>query len=162
MPYGMLTSHSRVHGVETEPWLYDDDFIDYFRECSELKYKLMPYVYEEAKKCVETGLPMQRALLLEYPEDPGAWQIEDEYLFGESMLVAPMLEDGEGRDVYLPGKDRWVDYQTGKQYGPGWNHIATGHLPIIILVKKGATIPTVPVAQCTDQIDWKKVTRRKY
>jgi len=162
LPYGMLTSHSRVHGVETEPWLYDDDFVDYFRECSELKYKLMPYVYEEAQKCVAAGLPMQRALLLDYPEDPGAWQIEDEYLFGESMLVAPMLEDGEGRDVYLPGKDRWVDYQTGKQYGPGWNHIATGHLPIVILVKKGATIPTVPVAQCTDQIDWKKVTRRKY
>jgi len=162
MPYGMLTSHSRVHGVETEPWLYDDDFIDYFRECSELKYKLMPYVYEQAKQCVATGLPMQRALLLEYPDDPGAWQIEDEYMFGESMLVAPLLDDDGARDVYLPGKDRWVDYQTGKQYGPGWNRIAPGHLPIIILVKKGATIATVPVAQCTDQIDWNKVTRRKY
>lgn len=162
MPYGMLTSHSRVHGVETEPWLYDDDFIDYFRECSELKYKLMPYVYEQAQKCVAAGLPMQRALLLEYPDDPGAWMIEDEYMFGENLLVAPMLEEESGRDVYLPGKDRWVDYQTGKQYGPGWNHIEHGHLPIIILVKKGSTIPTVPVAQCTDQIDWNKVTCRKY
>ena len=162
MPYGMLTSHSRVHGVETEPWLYDDDFVDYFRECSELKYRLMPYVYEQARICVEQGLPMQRALLLDYPDDPGAWMIEDEYLFGESLLVAPMLEDEAGRDVYLPGKDRWVDYQTGRQYGPGWNHIDHGHLPIIILVRKGDVIPTVPVAQCTDQIDWNKVTRRKY
>ena len=162
MPYGMLTSHSRVHGVETEPWLYDEDFIAYFRECSELKYKLMPYIYEQAKKAAAEGLPMQRALLLDYPDDPGAWLIEDQYLFGESMMVAPMLEAGTGRDVYLPGKDRWVDYQTGKTYNAGWNHIECGKLPIVILVRKGATIGTVPVAQCTDQIDWKKVTYKKY
>lgn len=162
MPYGMLTSHSRVHGVETEPWLYNEDFIAYFRECSELKYKLMPYIYEQAKKAAAEGLPMQRALLLDYPDDPGAWLIEDQYLFGESMMVAPMLEEGTGRDVYLPGKDRWVDYQTGKTYNAGWNHIECGKLPIVILVKKGATIATVPVAQCTDQIDWKKVSYKKY
>ena len=162
MPYGMLTSHSRVHGVETEPWLYDEDFIAYFRECSELKYKLMPYIYEQAQKAAAEGLPMQRALLLDYPDDPGAWLIEDQYLFGESMMVAPMLEAGTGRDVYLPGKDRWVDYQTGKTYNAGWNHIECGKLPIVILVRKGATIGTVPVAQCTDQIDWKKVTYKKY
>lgn len=162
MPYGMLTSHSRVHGVETEPWLYNEDFINYFRECSELKYKLMPYVLEQAQKCVKEGLPMQRALLLDYPDDPGAWMIEDEYLFGENILVAPMLEEESGRDVYLPGKDRWVDYQTGKQYGPGWNHIECGHLPIVILVRKGSTIPTVPVAQSTSMIDWKKVSYKKY
>ena len=162
MAYGMLTSHSRVHGVETEPWLYNDDFVDYFRECAEMKYRLMPYIYEQAKLSANAGLPMQRALLLEYPDDPGAWLIEDEYLLGESMLVAPMLEEGVGRDVYLPGKDRWVDYQTGKTYGPGWNYIECGHLPIIVLVKKGATISTVPVAQSTEWIDWKKVAKKKY
>lgn len=162
LPYGMLTSHSRVHGVETEPWLYDDDFIDYFRECSELKYRLMPYVYEQAKKAAAEGLPMQRALLLDYPDDPGAWLIEDQYLFGESMMVAPMLEAGTGRDVYLPGKDRWVDYQTGKTYNAGWNHIECGHLPIVILVKKGATIKEVPVALSTDWIQWDKVKSRKF
>ena len=78
------------------------------------------------------------------------------------MLVAPMLEEGAGRDVYLPGKDRWVDYQTGKTYGPGWNYIECGHLPIVVLVKKGATISTVPIAQSTEWIDWKKVTKKKY
>ena len=122
----------------------------------------MPYIYEQAQQSAKAGLPMQRALLLEYPEDPGAWFIEDQYLFGESMMVAPMLEAGTGRDVYLPGKDRWVDYQTGKTYGPGWNHIECGKLPIVILVKKGATIKTVPVALSTDFIDWKKVSAKKY
>lgn len=167
MPYGMLTSHSRVHGVETEPWLYNDAFVDYFRECSELKYRLMPYIYEEAKKCASQGLPMQRALLLDYPDDPGAWLIEDEYLFGESILVAPMLEDGTGRTVYLPSHPadssaEWIDYQTDKAYTPGWHHIECGRLPIIILVKKGATISTVPVAQSTEWIDWNKVEHKIY
>ena len=162
MPYGMLTSHSRVHGVETEPWLYDEKFVEYFRECSELKYRLMPYVYEEAKKCAAEGLPMQRALLLDYPDDPGAWLVEDEYLFGEKMLVAPMLEEGKGRNVYLPGKDSWVDYQTGREYSAGWHHIECGRLPIVILVRKGATIKTVPVALSTQWIDWSKVEEKKY
>ena len=162
MPYGMLTSHSRIHGVETEPWLYDDDFIDYFRKCAELKYKLMPYVYAQAKHSAENGWPMQRALLLEYPDDPGAWLIEDEYMFGSQMLVAPMLEAGNSRDVYLPGKSKWIDYQTGKVYKPGWNNIKTGELPIIILVKDGSAIPHVPVAQSTNDIDWKKLTWKHY
>ena len=64
-----------------------------------------------------------RALLLEYPDDPGAWLVEDEYMFGSNLLVAPMLEEGSGRDVYLPGRQKWLDYQTGKVYAPGWNHI---------------------------------------
>lgn len=162
LPYGFLTSHSRVHGVETEPWLYDKKFVEYFRECAELKYKLMPYVYAQAKECTEKGWPMQRALLLEYPEDPGAWQVDDEYMFGSQLLVAPMLEECNSRDVYIPGKDKWIDYQTGKVYFPGWNHIAGGKLPVVILVKDGSAIPTVPVAQSTDKINWQKVEWKKF
>ena len=105
---------------------------------------------------------MQRALLLDYPDDPGAWLVEDEYLFGEKMLVAPMLEEGKGRNVYLPGKDSWVDYQTGREYSAGWHHIECGHLPIVILVRKGATIKTVPMALSTQWIDWSKVEEKKY
>ena len=162
LPYGMLTSHSRVHGVETEPWLYGDDFVNYFRECAELKYKLMPYIYAQAKLSADNGLPMQRALLLEFPDDPGAWMIDDEYMFGEQLLVAPMLESGKSRTVYLPGNGKWIDYQTGKKYSAGWNKIECGHLPIVILVKDGSAIPTVPVAQSTEQIDWKKLSWKTY
>ncbi len=162
LPYGFLTSHSRIHGVETEPWLYNKDFVKYTRECAELKYKLMPYVYAQAKECTEHGWPMQRALLLEYPDDPGAWYIEDEYMFGSQMLVAPMLEEGTEREVYLPGKQKWIDYQTGTVYNPGWQRIKTGKLPIIILVKDGSAIPHLPVAQSTDRMDWNKVTWQTY
>lgn len=162
LPYGMLTSHSRVHGVETEPWLYEGDFVDYFRQCVEMKYRLMPYVYAQAKMSAEQGLPMQRALLLEYPDDPGAWLIEDEYMFGSQMLVAPMMEEAASREVYLPGHGKWIDYQTGKTYASGWQNIEHGPLPIVILIKDGSAIPEVPVAQSTDQIDWKKLEWKQY
>lgn len=162
IPYGFLSSHSRAHGVDTEPWLYDDEFVDYYRKCAEMKYKLMPYVYTQAKICVENGWPMQRALLLEYPEDPGVWTVEDEYMFGSEMLIAPILEDTNERDVYLPGNHKWIDYQTGKIYNSGWNKIGVADIPIIILIRDGAAIPHVPVAQSTDKIDWSKVTWKKY
>ncbi len=163
LPFGFLTSHSRVHGAPpTEPWHYGKEFTDFFRDCAEMKYQLMPYVYTQAMESCSSGLPMVRALLVEYPDDPGAWNIEDQYLFGSDMLVAPMMEDGNERNVYLPGKDKWIDYQTGKVYCPGWNKVECGHLPAVIMVKDGAAIPHVPVAQSTDKIQWNKVTWKKY
>ena len=84
------------------------------------------------------------ALLLEYPDDPGAWLVEDEYMFGSNLLVAPMLEEGSGRDVYLPGRQKWIDYQTGKVYAPGWNHIKCGTLPIGHSCKDGFGHPPYP------------------
>ncbi len=163
LPFGFLVSHSRIHGAPpTEPWFYGQSFTDYFRQCAELKYKLMPYIYAQAKECTEKGWPMVRALLLEYPEDPGAWLVEDEYMFGSNLLIAPMLESGSKREVYLPGKQKWIDYQTGKIYSPGWNKIECGSLPIIIMVKDGSAIPHIPVAQCTQQMKWDKITWKKY
>lgn len=163
LPFGYLCSHSRVHGAPpTEPWLYDKKFMDYFRTCAEMKYRLMPYVYTQAKLCTEQGLPMVRALLLEFPGDPGAWTVDDEYMFGESILVAPLLEDGTSRDVYLPGSGKWIDYQTGKVYQPGWNHIACGDIEAIILVRDGTALPQVPVAQCTDQVQWDKISWKHF
>lgn len=163
LPYGFLTSHTRVHGAPpTEPWAYGKDFTDYFRKCAELKYRLMPYVYTQAKLSSENGWPMMRALAIEFPSDRGAWKVDDEYMFGSDLLVAPMLEDGIERDVYLPGGVKWTDYQTGKVYNPGWNRIATGELPIVILVRDGAAIPHTEVAQSTDKIDWNKISWKNY
>jgi len=74
----------------------------------------MPYIYEETKKCTETGLPIMRALYLEYPEDRNVRYIDDEYLFGDSLLVAPVLKSLSKtniREFYLP-KGVWYDYFT--------------------------------------------------
>ena len=183
LPFGFLSSHTRSHGAPpTEPWLYNQEFTDYYRASAELKYKLMPYVLEQARKCTETGLPMVRALFVEYPDDPVAWMVEDQYLFGSDILVAPIFDTPQDysvqrgpqddvhtttglrhwtRQVYLPG-GAWVDYQTGKTYKAGWNDITTAGLEAVILVRKGAVIPTVPVAQSTKDIDWNAVKRVKY
>lgn len=164
LPFGMLTSHSRVHGAPpTEPWLYNKAFTDYFRKCAEMKYKLMPYIYSQANICSQKGLPMMRALFVEFPEDPGAWMIEDQYMFGESMMVAPLFtSETTEREVYLPGKEKWIDYQTGKVYDPGWNVIKTGDLPIVILVRDHTLLPEAKVVQRTDEIDWDNIKFSKY
>jgi len=162
LPFGFLTSHTRIHGAPpTEPWYYSKDFMDGLRRSAELKYRLMPYIVEQSEECTRTGLPMLRALLIEYPDDPVAWQIEDQYLFGSDIMVAPLFESDKERLVYLP-VDRWVDYQSGKTYDPGWHRITTGQIPALILVRKGAVIPQVPVAQSTDKIEWEKVKNIKY
>ena len=162
LPFGFLSSHTRAHGAPpTEPWLISESFTDAFRECAEMKYKLMPYVWEQAKECSKLGLPMVRALLLEFPHDLGAWYVEDEYMFGSKILVAPLLESGNSRNVYLP-KGKWIDYQNGKVYEGGYQTIEAGKIPAIILVKDGCVIPHAPLAQRTDQIDWNAVENREY
>ena len=162
LPFGFLSSHTRAHGAPpTEPWLISESFTEAFRACAEMKYKLMPYVYAQAKDCSERGLPMVRALLVEFPQDPGAWLVEDEYMFGSQMLVAPLMESGNSRTVYLP-KGKWIDYQTGKVYVGGYQTIEAGRIPAIILVRDGSIIPHVPLAQRTDQIQWDKVELKTY
>ena len=121
----------------------------------------MPYVYAQAKDCSERGLPMVRALLVEFPDDKGAWLVEDEYMFGSQMLVAPLMESGNSRDVYLP-QGKWIDYQTGKVYDGGYQTIEAGSIPAVILVRDGSLIPHAPLAQSTDQIDWSAIELRPY
>jgi len=156
-PFGMLSSHVRSHGAPPkEPWEYGEDFENAFRKADNLRYELMPYIYAQAKQCTEKGLPMMRALFVEYPNDPGAWLLDDEYLFGSDMLVAPLFEDVKSRDVYLPGGE-WIDYQTGKVYSTGWHHIEAGEIPIIMLVRDGSFIPHIALAQSTAFMDWSKI-----
>ena len=162
LPFGFLSSHTRAHGAPpTEPWLISESFTKAFRQAAEMKYKLMPYVYAQAKDCSERGLPMVRALLVEFPEDPGAWLVEDEYMFGSQILVAPLLESGNSRTCYLP-KGKWIDYQTGKVYEGSYQTIKVGEIPCVILVRDGSLIPHVPLAQRTDQIQWDKVEWKAY
>lgn len=163
LPFGMLTSHSRAHGAPPkEPWGYDEAFVDEYRRAVELKYALMPYVYAQAKDSSERGFPMLRTLFFEYPADPTSWLIEDEYMFGSDMLVAPLIEESKSRKVYLP-PGQWIDYQTGKSYaGAQWHTISGGQIPIILLVKNHSVIPHAKVAQSTKDIDWSSIELRVF
>ena len=161
-PFGMLTSHVRSHGQPpTEPWEYGEDFLNAFRKADNMRYRLMPYIYAQAKQCTEKGLPMVRALFVEFPDDAGSWLIDDEYMFGSDILVAPLFEDVTSRNVYLPKGD-WIDYQTGKNYNGGWHSIEAGEIPIIILVKDGTVLPHIALAQSTAFMDWSKLELYTY
>jgi len=163
LPFGMLTSHSRCHGVPPrEPWEYGEAFTDEFREAVALKYKLMPYLYTQARLSSEQGYPMMRTLFFEFPHDPASWLIEDEYMLGSDLLVAPLFADTTQRLVYVP-PGIWVDYQTGAEYeGERWHCIAAGSMPIVLLVKAGSVIPHAQLAQTTDLIDWKQIELKLY
>ena len=105
---------------------------------------------------------MMRALFFEYPGDKTAWSIDDEYLFGSDLLVAPLIEDGDTRPVYLP-PGTWIDYQTGRTYSGGtWHEMTAGEIPVILLVKNQAVIPHIAVAQSTADLDWSKIELRVF
>jgi alpha-D-xyloside xylohydrolase len=83
--------------------------------------------------------------------------VDNEYLFGSDILVAPLLEENTtGRDVYVPAGE-WIDYQTGKQYSGGWHKIEAGSIPVVMLVRDGAIIPQMEPAQSTAALDWSKL-----
>ncbi|MCB0636815.1 MAG: alpha-xylosidase, partial [Lewinella sp.] len=156
------SSHVRTHGhPPTEPWEYGESFLQAFRQADNMRYELMPYIYTQAKLSTEQGLPMLRALFVEFPDDPGSWLVDDEYLFGSDLLVAPLFESVAERDVYLPPGD-WIDYQTGLTYAGGWHTIAAGEIPVIVLVRSGSVIPHIGLAQSTQDLDWSQIELKVY
>jgi len=96
---------------------------------------------------------MLRAMFVEFPNDPGSWLVDDQYLFGSDILVAPLFENSTERNVYLP-KGKWIDYQTNKVYEGGWHTIKAGDIPIIMLVNDGTILPHIKLAQSTKEMDW--------
>ncbi|MEZ5424869.1 MAG: glycoside hydrolase family 31 protein [Pyrinomonadaceae bacterium] len=164
MAFGVLTSHTRAHGAPPrEPWEYDEALTEDFRRALNLRYSLMPYIYAQARESAAKGFPMLRTLFFEFPEDETSWLIEDEYMFGSNLLVAPLFETGRNeRKVYLP-PGRWIDYQTGKIYqGARWHKIAAGEIPVVLLVRNNSVLPRVKPAQSTSEIDWNEVELRVF
>lgn len=159
MAFSVLTSHTRAHGAPPrEPWEYDEKLTEDFRRALNLRYSLMPYIYAQAKDSSNKGFPMLRTLFFEFPNDKTSWTIDDEYMFGDSLLVAPIFEEAKNnRQVYLPPGE-WIDYQTGKIYqGEKWLEITAGEIPVILLVKNHSVLPIVKPAQNTSEIDWNNI-----
>jgi alpha-D-xyloside xylohydrolase len=158
LPFGMLTSHSRCHGLPpTEPWEFDAAFIETFRKTVEFRYRLMPYIWAQAAKCSRDGHPMLRPLFFEFPSDPTSWIVDDVYMFGSDLLVAPLFEEVKEREIYLPPGE-WIDMQSGKSYqGPGWQKLSCGEIRAIILGRGGRVLPMLQSALHTGAQDWTKV-----
>lgn len=116
--------------------------IDLFRHFANLRMNLLPYIAREARAALDSGMPLMRALFLDFPDDPTAWAIQDQYLFGRDLLVAPVVIEGAtSRAVYLP-EGAWFDFWTGDEHrGPTTIDVAMGLDRIPVFARGGSALP---------------------
>ena len=114
--FGLMSTHSRLHGNSSYrvPWNFDEESCDVLRHFTKLKGRLMPYLYANAVKTHETGVPMMRAMVMDYGSDPGTLNLDRQYMLGDSLLVAPVFNEEGTSSFYLPNTGRWTDIQTGE------------------------------------------------
>lgn len=144
--FGMLSPVAHLFGMDhpdyKEPWNYGEEALKIFTKYDRLRYRLIPYLYSEAYGTYETGKPLMRALVLEYQNDENVYDIGDQYLFGDNMMVCPVTTKGaKTRIVYLP-EGKWTNYWTGEKYaGRQYLNVVSPLDQIPIFVKEGAIIP---------------------
>ncbi|UHA75025.1 glycoside hydrolase family 31 protein [Paenibacillus sp. 481] len=138
-PY--FRNHSNIGTIRQEPWSFGEQVEDINRRYIELRYRLMPHLYTLFREASETGMPVIRPLVLEYPHDPNVTNMCDQFLFGSDMLVAPILRPGTTfRGVYLP-EGVWYDFWTGERHEGGRAILADAPLEKMpIYVKEGGII----------------------
>ncbi|BES62610.1 glycoside hydrolase family 31 protein [Dysgonomonas capnocytophagoides] len=152
LQFGVFCPLSRIHHEgdnAVEPWMFGDVVEKNSKAAIELKYQLFPYLYTYSRKAHDTGLPITRGLFMEYPNDAEAAKIDNQFIFGEEILVAPVLKKGERvKRVYLPDGE-WIDFNDKKTVYLGGQTIAykAPLNTIPIFVKKGSIIPMMPVMQ---------------
>jgi len=162
--FGVFTSHIRYHGTsKREPWHFPK-ISHLIRRYWKLRYRLIPYIVRQSEITVGTGMPVLRAMLLHFPEDRTCRQIDDQYFFGEDMLVAPVMNAEAIRDIYLP-EGTWIHFFTGEIFeGSRWlKRVKVPLDEIPVFVKQGAEIPMyMEDVKCTDDMDLEKVVKIKF
>jgi|APAga8741244001_1050109.scaffolds.fasta_scaffold02883_2 alpha-glucosidase len=136
-----------------EPWAFGPEVEQISKKYIDMRYQLLPYLYNEFKEAADSGKPVQQPLVYQFQNDKNTHDISDQYMFGDSMMLAPVVKQGQtSREVYLPEGVNWTDYWTGKEYNGGQTitmEAPLGQLPIF--VKKDSIIPTRAVQQYTDE-----------
>jgi len=150
--YPYCRTHTEKGSRNQEPWSFGNRMEEINRRAVELRYRLMPYLYDAFHEAAESGLPVMRALLLDYPDDPQAVGQNYEFLFGDDLLVAPVVKSDEREwDVYLP-RGVWYDFWTDQRYtGPRHVNVEAPLDRVPVFVRGGAIIPTQQVVEYTDQ-----------
>lgn len=148
--FGTFCPVFRIHGYksETEIWRYGKTFEDVARKFIDLRYMLMPYIYSTADEVTVKGAPFIKPLAYDYSDDQNCWDIKDQFLFGNSLMVCPVTKKGaRKRNVYLP-KGNWVGFWNGKEIKGGTTVVAEAPLRIMpIYVKAGSILPVGPKVQ---------------
>ena len=121
--FGLLSTHSRYHGNSSYrvPWNFDEESCDVSRHFVKLKGRLMPYLFKNAVYTSKTGIPMMRAMVIDYNHDRSALTVDTQYMLGDSLLVAPVFNESGNCEFYLPEGGIWTDIQTGEELtGGNW------------------------------------------
>ncbi len=146
----------RIHGFKsrTEPWHFGETVEKVFRKYLELRYRLLPYIYTLAGDVATRGYTMMRPMVMDFASDREALRNETQYMFGPSILVAPVCEDTETAEVYLPEKEEWIDFWTGKRYRGGQYVSVDAPLDRIpLFLKAGSILPWGPAMQYVGEKD---------
>ena len=140
--FGLLSSHSRLHGNESYrvPWNFDDEACGVLRFFTELKFTLMPYLYRSSLQAVEEGLPLMRAMVLEFPDNPSCAYADCQYMLGSNLLVAPVFSETGTVEYYLP-KGRWTNIISGDVIQGGtWQKEKHGYFSLPLLARPNSIL----------------------
>ncbi|MGE5401671.1 MAG: TIM-barrel domain-containing protein, partial [Ignavibacteriales bacterium] len=154
MQFGVFSPITRAHGTgqPTEPWAFGTEAEGINKKFIELRYRMIPYNYTLAYENFKTGIPLARPLFFEYPEDNNLYSLSSSYLWGSSILVAPVVEAGQSsKSVYLPDGD-WIDFWSDKIYSGHKNiTVATPLDKIPLFIRRGSIIPMQPLMNYSDE-----------
>lgn len=140
--FGLLSTHSRLHGSTSYrvPWAYDEEAVDVVRFFAQLKASLMPYLYRNAIETSKTGVPMMRSMVLEFTGDRNCSYLADQYMLGDSLLVAPIFREDGIAEYYLP-EGIWTSFLTGEvKEGGKWYTEKHGYLSIPLYVRENSIV----------------------
>ncbi|MBN1287956.1 MAG: glycoside hydrolase family 31 protein [Anaerolineae bacterium] len=142
--------HSAQGTPDQEPWVYGQLYEDLNRRYIELRYELLPYIYTAFAQCAQSGMPIVRPIFM---EDPAKQNLDDQFLLGDHLLVAPVLDEGESaRTLYLPAGSAWIDFWNGTHFDGGQEIRTPASLDILpLFVRAGAALPMWPVMQYTGE-----------
>jgi alpha-glucosidase len=135
--------HSMINSRDAEPWAFGEEVEEISRNYIKLRYRMLPYIYSVFYEAAQTGMPIQRSLVIDYMNDPNIYNsaYQNEYLFGPAILIAPVPSTQMISKIYLP-EGGWYDFFTDKYYEGGKEIlIETGKDKIPIFVKQGAIVP---------------------
>lgn len=150
----LFRNHCAKGNINQEPWLFGKEVLDIYRKYVKLRYSLLPYFYDLCRESELTGMPIIRPLVLHYENDKNVLNMNDEFLVGENLLVAPVIEQGAvKRMVYLPA-GTWFDYESHAEYKGGQYYIVDAPLNVCpIFVKAGTILPKAPEQMYVGEIE---------
>ena len=140
--FGLLSTHSRLHGSDSYrvPWLFDDEACDVVKFFTNLKCSLMPYIFQKSVEAHEEGTPVMRPMVFEFMNDPAVPYLDQQYMLGDNLLVAPVFNEEGIADFYVPAGN-WTDIQSGRVYEGGkWYSTKNNYFEMPVLAKPNSIV----------------------